>query len=392
MKVTIRHPAFVRAKTKGGRVARPSVVLPEAEFNISDLDSRQAPVAFTVRKTIYGRPVVREVRAFSGGLYLRVKKENSYSQSQGPETLDELVAAVSTGPLNRKGFLLPIIEKVRSGMRGADGETILPSGIYNGLSYHDLPDDHALVADAIKLTDQIVIDDEVRAEISAWHAVAQGYIDEYIAVDGSIYERCGEPVYELHQSIYSANLEVHYLEAGQANGPTTQITFAATSRAEALEALEVAKSRIDPEKEQGYNGDTGVHIEVADESYVNWRAEERDFDRFARAFERTFNSGIDDLRERKNIFIPRAVYDAWLDLRDLLSTYEKMSGTIPEELEGVLSIAIDTWRGFQKQIGDNICSKKAPSVGTVDTLFQRFADRPIDMGSVVGYGGPQLKP
>lgn len=46
MKVTIRHPALVRAKTKGGRIARPSVILPEAEFTVHDLDHRQAPVAF----------------------------------------------------------------------------------------------------------------------------------------------------------------------------------------------------------------------------------------------------------------------------------------------------------------------------------------------------------
>ncbi|MDW9481763.1 hypothetical protein GOB57_24245 [Sinorhizobium meliloti] len=393
MKVTIRHPALVRAKTKGGRVARPSIILPEAEFDIEALDSRHAPVVFTVSKSTYGNPsVVREVRAFNGGLFLTVKKENLYSQSEGPETLDKLVEAVSSGPLNRKGFLLPIVEKVRSGMRAADGETILPSGIYNGLSYNDLPDDHGLVADAIKLTDQIVIDDEVRVEISAWHAVTQSFLDNFISVDGSIYKRCGEPVYELHQSIYSAHLEVHYLEAGQAQGPTTAITFAATSRVEALEALEVAKSRIDPEKELDYDRNTEVYIEVADESCVNWRAEEQDFDRFARAFERTYNSGIDDLRERKNIFIPRAVYDAWLDLRDVLSTYEKMSGPIPEELEGVLALAIETWRGFQQQVGDEVCSKKAPSIGTVDTMFQRFADRPIDMGSFVGYAGPTLKP
>jgi hypothetical protein len=394
MKITIRHPAFVRAKTKGGRVARPSVILPQAEFNIHDLDSRQAPVAFTVTKTTYGSPpLVREVRAFNDGLYVTVRKENSYSQSEGPETLDELVAALSSGPLNRKGFMVPLVEKMRSATRGvAEGETVYPSGIYNALAYTELPDDHDLVVAAIKLTDLIAIDDEVRADVAAWHAITQRYIDNLISVDGLIYRRCGEPVYELHQSVYSANLEVHYLEAWQANGPTTQITFAATSTVQAQEALVVARTRVDPDKQLAGDRNNELHIEVADESYVRWRAEERDFDHFARGFERTLNTGIDDLRLRRDTIIPRSVYDAWLDLRDLLGSYDKLTGVVPEELEGVLSVTIEIWRGFQERLGNEICSKQAPSIGVVDTMFQRFADRPIDMGPVVGLQRPTFKP
>ncbi|MCV9964135.1 hypothetical protein OIU34_19825 [Pararhizobium sp. BT-229] len=392
MKVTIRHPALVRAKTKGGRVARPSVILPEAEFTIHDLDSRQAPIAFTVSKSTYGRPpITREVRAFNDGLYLTVMRESSYSQSEGPETLDELVAAVSSGALDRKGFLLPIIEKVRSGMRHGGDETVLPSGIYNGLNYNDLPYGHDLVNAAVKLADQIVIDDEVRTEIAAWHAATQRHIDKFISVDGHVYKRCGEPIYILQQSVYDvSSLDVHYLESGRGNGPNTLLTFAATSRDEALATLALAKTR-DPEIE-GQPSDPQVVIDVVDGAYVNWRAEERDFDRFARDFERTYNAAIDDLRKRGNIRIPREVYDAWLDLRDILYTYDKMSGPIPEELEGVLATAIDTWRGYHEQIGDEICKLRAPSLGIVDTMYQRFADRPIDMGPVVGYGGPALKP
>lgn len=393
MKVTIRHPALVRAKTKGGRVARPSVILPEAEFTVHDLDHRQAPVAFIVSKSTYGKPpITREVRAFNDGLYLTVMRESSYSQSEGPETLDELVAAVSGGSLDRKGFLLPIIEKLRSGMRHGGEETILPSGIYNGLNYNDLPDGHDLVNAAIKLGDQIVIDDEVRSEIAAWHAATQRHIDNFISVDGRVYKRCGEPIYVLEQSVYSvSSLDVHYLESGHGNGPTKRLTFAASSRDEALAALELAKTR-DPEGDHTHSSNPQVVIDVVDEAYVNWRAEERDFDRFARGFERTYNAAIDELRKRGNIRIPREVYDAWLDLRDILYTYDKMSGPIPEELEAVLATAINTWRGYQEQLGDEICKLQAPSIGIVDTMFQRFADRPINLGPVVGYGNPTLKP
>lgn len=393
MKITIRHPALVRAKAKGGRVARPSVILPEAEFIVRDLDSRQAPLAFTVSKSTYGNPpVVKEVRAFDDGLYLKVTKDNKFSKPDGPETLEELVAAVSSGPIDRKGLQAPLVEKMRSATRVGDGETVLPSGIYNALAYTDLTDGHDLVEAAIQLTDQIVIDDEVRADIAAWHDVMQRHIDKYISVDGAIYLRCGEPVYELHQGNSSANLDVHFLGKGQANGPTTPITFAATSRGGALEALEAAKTWIEPEKQGEYSSNPVVDIEVFDDSYVQWRAEERDFDRFARKFEERFDAGIGDLRKRWDFHVPRHVYDAWLNLRDVLCSYDKLTGAVPEELEGVLATAINVWRTYQEQIGDEICNRHAPSIGTVDTMFQRFADRPIDMGPVVGYGGSTFKP
>lgn len=169
------------------------------------------------------------------------------------------------------------------------------------------------------------------------------------------------------------------------------MTFAASSRDEALAALELAKSR-DPEGDHSHSSNPHVVIDVVDDAYVNWRAEEQDFDRFARSFERTYNAAIDELRKRGNIRIPREVYDAWLDLRDILYTYDKLSGQVPEGLEGVLATALDTWRRYQEHIGDDICKQHAPSIGIVDTMFQRFSDRPIDMGPVVGYGGPALKP
>jgi hypothetical protein len=391
MKVTIRHPALVRAKTKGGRVARLSVILPEAEFTVHDLDHRQAPVAFVVSRSTYGEPpIVREVRAFNDGLYLAVKKE-PYSQLECPQNLDDLVAGISSGSLDRKGFLLPIIEKVRSGTRGAGEEAIMPSGIYNGLNYSTLPDGHDLVNAAIKLADQIVIDDVVRDDIAAWHDSMQRYIDTFISVDGQVYKRCGEPIYVLQQSGYSiSSLDVHFLESEFGRGPSTLLTFSASSVEQATSALELAKSR-DKEGDHTHSSNPQVVIEVVNDTHVRWRAEEQDFDRFARSFENTLNSGIDDLRKRKDIHVPRYVYDAWLDLRDCLSTFDKLSGNIPEELEAVLANAIAVWRRYEGRIDDEICKHPAPSIGVVDTMFQRFSDRQIDMAHVVGYGGPSFK-
>jgi hypothetical protein len=390
MKLTLRHLAVVSAKTKGGRVPRISVIAPEAEFTINVLDPQQAPVVMTVSVSDGNSAHVREVRSFKEGLYRAVSKQHSYSRPDGPETLDELVSAISSDIMKRKGFQTHIVEMASSALRLADAD-ILPSGMFNGLCYKELPDDHALVTAAIELTDQVVMDDDVRAEVSKWHDVMQRHINEYITVDGKTYKRCGEPIYTLHASEHGASIGICYL-GENSPGRSTALSFAATARDEALAALAIAKTWVNPEREAGWptDRDKTPEIVVFDDNHVRWRAEEQDFDRFARDCLSSLDAAIDKVRKCRNIRIPRNVYDCWLDLRDILDSYDLATSSVPVALEESLSVAIDTWRTYQEQVGDEICSVKAPSIGRVDALFQRFVDRPIDLSPVGTYSGPSL--
>ncbi|MCS4090228.1 hypothetical protein [Rhizobium sp. BK176] len=394
MKLTFRHLALVKAKLKGGRVARHSVILPEGDFHLNVLDGRDAPVVMKVTTLDYAdRAFVRDVRAFRDGLYRTVGKESTHSKSDGPETLDSLVEAITTGPLARNGFKSKIVEAAGSIIRRTEGEHFQPPGITNALTYKNLEDDSDLVTAAIQLTDQIAMDDEVTADIASWRQRTQQFIDRFIVVDGTVFKRCGEPIYELHASEYSAYLGVSYLDEMTVNGigPHKELTFAATSADESQAALALAATWVDPEKHGSHRPNRGS-IEVLDSDFVRWRAEERDFDRFARRFERTMGDGIDTLRERhKSTRIPRRVYDAWLDLREALDAYDGKNVAAPEGTEETLVIAIDTWRSFKQSLDIDFTSHEAPSIGSVDNMLQRFVDRPIEMGPVVGYtGGPSI--
>jgi hypothetical protein len=394
MKLTFRHLALVKAKLKGGRVARHSVILPEADFHLNVLESQDAPVVMKVTTRDYAdRAFVREVRAFGVGLYRTVGKENMHSNWDGPETLDALVEAITTRPLARNGFKSKIVEAAGAIIRWTDGEYFQPSGMMNALTYKNLEDDSELVTAALQLTDQIVLDDDVMADISSWRQRTQQHIDGFIVVDGMVFRRCGEPIYELNASQYSASLCVSYLGETTVNGtgPSKELTFAATSLDEAQAALALAETRVDPEKAGGLR-DTIGSIEVLDSDYVRWRAEAMDFDRFARKFEDMMAGGIDTLRERyRSLKIPRSVYDVWLDLREALASYDGNFVEAPEGIEETLVIAIDTWRAYRQSLDIDFTSYEAPSIGTVDNMLQRFADRPIDMGPVVGYsGGPSI--
>jgi hypothetical protein len=394
MNLTFRHLALVKAKLKGGRVARHSVILPEADFHLKVLGSHDAPVVMKITTRDYAdRSYVREVRAFGDGLYRAVGKENAHANSDGPETFEALIAAITTRPLARQGFKSKIVEEAGAIIRGTEGEYFQPAGMMNALTYKNVEDDSDLVAAAIQLTDQIVVDDEVMAAISAWRQRTQQYIDSFIVVEGMIFKRCGEPIYELHASQYSAYLGVCYLDVMTVRGmsPSTDITFSATSLDEAMAAVELAETRVDPGKAVSLRPDIGS-IEVLDSDYVRWRAEERDFDRFARRFERTMAGGIDTLRQRySSLNIPRKVYDAWLDLREAVESYDGDAVAAPEGVEETLVIAINTWRAYRQSLDIDFTSYEAPSIGAVDNMLQRFADRPIDMGPVVGYsGGPSF--
>jgi hypothetical protein len=394
MKLTFRHLALVKAKLRGGRVARHSVILPEADFHLDVLDNREAPVVMKVTTFDYAdRAFVREVRAFNDGLYRLAAKDSAHSKSDGPETLDALVEAITTGPLARQGFKSKIVEAASCIVRRTEGENFQPSGIMNALTYKNLEDSSELVAASIQLADQIVVDDEVAADIETWRHRTQQFIDRFIVVDGKVYKRCGEPIYELHASVYNAYLGVKYVDEMTVRGvgPSTELSFAATSVDESQAALALAETWVDPEKGGGSRPDRGA-IEVIDSDYVRWRAEERDFDRFARRFERTIGDGIDTLRrDHKAMTIPRRVYDVWLDLRAVLETYEGHLVAAPEGVEVALLTAIDTWRSYKESLDIEFRTHDAPSVGTVDKILQRFLDRPVDMGPVVGYsGGPSI--
>lgn len=386
MKVTVRYPAVVKSKIRGGRKERLAVILPEGEFNIRDLESSQAPLAFVVSDEKYGKRTEREIRSFDGRLYGQVEEQMSYHiEDRGPTNLDDIINALSSNPLSRKGFLRQIVEKARSAVVNFKGENAVPSGIHNGLYSKVLTDGTDLVEACIALTDQIVVDDEIRAEMAKWHASTQAVLDQYVTVDGVAFKFCGEPIYNLSDS----SVDIYYPEtADNFRRIGSGYTFAATSRDEALAAYALAYSRRDPEKYWG--GNDSKRIEIIDPAAVTWRGEEQDFDRFAYRCASSMYGGIKCIYEKNSsIRIPRAIYDAWLDLRDLLDSYDPAKESVPEELEGVLVKAIDTWRPFQEGLGIDLY-QVVPPIGVVDAFVARFSDRPIDMAPIPGHAAPGL--
>ena len=379
MQITIRFPAFVTARQKGGRIARPTVILAEAEFTVTDLSSDQAPLAFVATTNVGARTEFRrQIRDFDGRLFGQVEPPRPQSiKNAEPTTLDALVEAVSTDPLNRQGFLSPIVDKVRYSTFGPFEHGVVPSGIHTALYSQDVTDAHPLVAACFAMKDQIVTDDEVIAEIEGWRVLVQDQLDRYVSVDGDIYVHCGEPVYCAESPV-----SIVYPETGTGIG---LMSFRATDRDGAEAEFQRKDALRGPDAYRGLSS-TNV-IEVADENAVTWRAEERDLDRYARQIENSTRSYIAKIGDQySDVKIPRSVYESWLDLRDLLDGYDPALEPTPEELEPYLRRAIAEWAAYVPRLPERVKFVSAHDPETAEIMFARYEDRTIDIGSCARNG------
>ena len=373
MKIKARFPAFVTAKVKGGRVARPAVILPEGEFTVHDVTAEQAPMAFSVEVMNGDRQEsVSEIRSYRGRLFRVIESEGFvYERVKRPATMEDLLSLITENPLGRGegSVLLPTLEMVRRQMMSVADGTVIPSGIHMGIGYKKVIDDSDLARACRSLADNLVADDAVEAAISGWQADAQTEIDKYLVVDGRVHMLCGEPVYTV-----SGSLDVHYTQDRSGHGLVHDNPTFSAADSEAAHREWLARR-----EEGGYRSDRQATITVFDPDFVTWRAEEMDFDRFARYFEGCTKSRIRTIMDRHgNIRIPREVYDSWLDLRELLDSYDPETEQVPEDLEGVLSNAISTYRRFHQTLeGDLHEHGKPPEEETCRMMFSRFADRPI---------------
>lgn len=372
MKITLRHPAFITAKQKGGRVARPTVIIKEAEFEIRTITAQDAPVAYVVDRDP-GDPqgFRKEIREYDGRLYGQTERSRYkvHNKLETPITQDELITAASTDPLSNRGLFSRTAYAIRRCVMSVGDQGVVPSGIHRVLHTKDVTDAIDITSACQALVDQIVVDDTVEAEIEGWRQAIQKELDEYICVDGEVLAFCGEPIYVPANPVSVVYPEVDPVSA--------LATFNALDFEAALEEHRRLE-RINPPSEHRSRMSTS-HIEVTDPETVTWNAEERDFDRYARSMEKTIHERIVTIGERyKNVRIPRPVYDTWLDLRDAIESYDIASSNVPDNLDDIVAAAVTEYSIMCDDLVGTVEYIKAPNADKNAFILARFADRRIE--------------
>jgi hypothetical protein len=379
MKLEIEYPAFVVAMHKGGRTAKKNVVLQKAEFELAVVTAEEAPLAFLVHND-KGKGVVetRDIRSFQGRLYGTVQPpERPQSGQPHPRTLEELIGVASKTPLDTKGMFRHVVNQMRCEMKEDETGTVLPSGVKSGLHHPGsrIEDDSPIVSASRSLLHDLIIDDDVRLAFERYRDLIQSQLGRYVSVDGVVYELCGEPIYRV-----SDKVTIYYPDAPDGGLPL--FTYAAGNHDDAVDKVtSLDEARVAAGGSRYDYNRCEVEIEVIDHEKVTWRAEEMDFDRFARKVESSLSLGIVKMHEmHRGIRIPKSVYNAWLDLRDFLDTYDPLEG-VPEELEHLLTDALDQWKGFRR--GREFGNVYDPEDEPYNTMVARFADRDISLPAPV---------
>nr|WP_250808342.1 hypothetical protein [Neorhizobium tomejilense] len=392
MKIKIEHPAFLVARHKGGRVLKPTVIVREAEFELAVISSDQALLAFRVHQGKgNGKSETREIRAFDGRLYGSVQKP-VYERGAHPQSLDEIVAMAARSFFSANGLFGGVVNQLRSAVLCADSGTE-PSGIRSalhaftvttGLSQLHRPDrfDERALAEACKsMAAEIEMDDGAEAQVKLWHDLIQVELSRYLVVDGAAYVFCGEPVYRISDTVTA-----YYPDAP--DGSLTSFSFTANQRDEAIaEARRQAELSCTRRGAEPRASICDVSIEVVDADCVTWRAEERDFDRYARSTESRLATSIARLADaHKHIRVPKSVYMTWLELRELVDGYG-VGETLPEELETVLAAALDEWRSFHQSItrfqGVDYLYQIDEELN--ERMFTRYGERPISLAAGLAF-------
>ncbi len=368
MKITLRYPAIVNAKLKGGRTSRPIVTLPVAEFNLRILSAEDAPLAFVIESTDgKGHSRQKEIRAVGDRLFGFLEGVTYYRAGTGIlQTVDDLIDAFSSSPLHTNSIFGFAMNKVRETALEFSEQGILPSGILTALRNNGVSDDNELATACAKFANQLVVDDDVQRKLDDWRTIAQDELDKYAVIDGRIFKFCGEPVYSLgHHSPPS----LYYPEIQRGNSDGT--SFSATSFEEALVEWE----------NRGKKGNGRTEIIVVDPEFVTWKAEEQDFMRFSAGIESRLNDGIKRFSSRYGRAIPRNVYDSWLDLRDAIEACSPYGAEVPENLEVLTTTGIDNWRAFTRTLPTWMEAASMPEQEEIDAAVARFSERPIDIVS-----------
>ena len=373
MKASFYYPMMGTGRARQGRVDKMGIVIGDWVMDVHEVSAEDAPVALNVCPD--GKPAF-EIRWYDGELYRAFPTGEGINREQD-------------GRLRVRGMTQRFERLLGDQMQNDIFKTRLRQSYY--------PD--TAIASAQIITElqygtcglgerslfnrpegHFIFDEEGLEEAERWRALAEEAAGCLLVVDGTLWERCEEPVYKIATRA-SPGVDVlggHPIAATKrqhllANTDPDDRLFNALEYELALEAKATTERYRKPASKVDSD-----YIDVFVPEAVQYRSAEGELRRLARLLIEDVERGIADATKKGTTkwsgSFPIALIAAWNDVRNAEIGFERPGG--PEYLEtAVLSLVAQMSPFDANSIG---CLRDED----VEALLSRWQDREITLDSI----------
>jgi hypothetical protein len=369
MKASFYYPMMATGRSRQGRADKMGIVIEDWVMEIPEASKEDAPVAMYVCPD--GKPTF-PIRLHDGVLYRAFPTEEGTSLEQD--------GGLRVGGISRRIARLLGNRMQNDLLAGRARQSYYPDGISASQVVHDMQNGTCHFTQWRKPDGHFVIDEEAMAEANWWRSVAEEAAGCLLVIDGTLWERCEEPVYKIAvraspgvdvlggRPIAAANRK-----ALLANTDPNDRLFSALEYELALDAKATTEQYRKPASKE--NAD---YIEVFIDEAVQYQSAEGELLRLARLLiedvERLIASAARQAAVKWSGGFPIALIAAWNDVRS-----EELGVNLPGGTDRLEAAVL------------NLVAQMAPfdanSIGSlrdedVEALLSRWQDREITLDSI----------
>lgn len=377
MHATLPMPVLAKGTLKSGRTERTCLAVVDCKVYLADLRADEAPVACVLKSQGFRGP--REVRTHDGRLFL-----------EAGTSVEEFVLEQRNNPFLRGGVNQTRLSAICERLRVGNNNDYWPAGIVKAAKSLEIMGSAAIGKELFAQTPGIVFPEVSKDLIVRQKEAFRTQMAGFVAIDGRIFERCGEPLYVVHMEGAPGMtlVDSRRYPDGRSDKYHIQATsrvFKAVDRESALAAREISVARSPRQNER----DMPV-IEVLMPEVLGFPLAEMDYDRVARIAMRSFAANISCRDDQINWFmdIPSSLLSSWTELRDFLLAYDPVENGVPDGLEEVFERFLECLYETRFEVGMILNAVGTDDIEAVRTAWQ---NRPIGFEAGLEAGsGPRL--
>ncbi|MCZ7861179.1 hypothetical protein O9X98_07135 [Agrobacterium salinitolerans] len=368
MKASFYYPMMGTGRTKQGRADKTGVVVGDWVIDIPEASGEDAPVALYVCPD--GKPTFG-IRWHDGVHYRAFPTEEGISREQD--------GGLRVGGMTRRIARILGNKMQNDLIKGGARQSYYPDGISAAHVVNDMQNGTCQFAQWRRPDGHFVFDEEGLEEAERWRALAEEAAGCLLVVDGTLWERCDEPVYKIASR---ASPGVDVLGGRPIAAMKRQPLLADTDPDDRLfNALEYelaldAKAKTEQYRKPGSKVDSDF-IEVFLPEAVQYQSDEGELRRLARLLVEDVERGIADATRKATTKwsgnFPIALIAAWNDVRNAEHGVDLPGGL--DRLEtAVVSLVVQMSPFDANPIG---CLRDED----VEALLSRWQDREITLDS-----------
>lgn len=358
--LTVPLIALAEAVPVGHRSPKFCLVEVECDVSIPTLSSSGMALTYTITAApkgpnngFYGR----YGKSHSVGWDQDILFDGSKFYIQSGMSAGALAAAMKTNPLFRIGDSVSTVDTLIAAVDCNRGKGVWPAD--TGDVFRSTTSKSPELRQILEATRNVVFTDAGLAQVEAAKSTFISSMSDIVVINGEYHVECGEPVY-LFQPGPRRGANVKIFDSGKWRGPARNSTaYDSQCRYFRADCYDQVYDTLQQFAEPYFG-----RIRVHEGAVPAFPLETMEYDRMARHLVDAVSSQL--CAEESLLSAPRAIVDAFLDLRDFLGGYDPLVTGVPGELEDL----------FENLVALTLPMKVIPSED-IDYAREMWSDRPI---------------